>query len=122
MNAQVDWIESVPRSRNSDPITSIMAEDRMKKTGAAKSQREILYRLVCEYPGRTSAELSVLAIAAGHKAINRHAAAKRLPELREEGRIYNPVDAARILVKRTCSEKRTVMMVWMPSEGQRVAA
>lgn len=85
--------------RKTDPATSKTAAVNVEKLGIAATHREMLLRAVETGPGRTSGELAVAC------SLNRHEAARRLPELREIGLVRNGE-------ARTCSALGTVGMTW----------
>jgi hypothetical protein len=70
-------------SRNSDPVTSYLAGAAHESRGAGKTNREACYRALEAQPGLTSAEV------AENSRLGRHEAARRLPELRDAGRVLN---------------------------------
>lgn len=70
-----------PRSRRSDPPSSKRAEDQMRKSGALRGQALIAFELVKQFPGRSSLELADLG------TLDRFQLARRLPELREMGKV-----------------------------------
>lgn len=73
----------LPMSKAADPVTSDQAAEKLKKSGRLKGQRLNVYNAVKKWPGRTSAEI------ADNMDIDRHTAAKRLPELRNAGYLVN---------------------------------
>ena len=68
-------------ARNTDPITSHMAAAAVVHSDQIAAQRIQMYELVSEYQGRTSMELAELC------EFDRYQLARRLPELREKGRV-----------------------------------
>lgn len=75
-----------PAARTTDPETSHIAAEQITKIGTrARHQREVL-ELLNRCDGRTSAELAELAQrCAGLSHLDRHAVARRLPELATAG-------------------------------------
>jgi len=70
-----DAVIQIPASRNTDPLSSHLAEDEVNTSGARKRQQDIVLDLVKQWPGSTSAELA-------HKSgYDRTMVARRLPEL-----------------------------------------
>lgn len=88
-------------ARNTDPITSHEAGRKAEATGAANGQREACLAAVKANPGSTAAEI------AGFAGLERHAASRRLPELRARGLVYT--GAARV-----CSLQGTRSLEWHP--------
>lgn len=68
-------------ARASDHDSSHRAADQLEASGKAQAQRELVLRLVKRWPGMTSAQLARLG------EVDRHLVARRLPELRSDGRI-----------------------------------
>lgn len=66
-------------ARNTDPCTSHEAARAIIATGDRAHQQHLAYAAVRAYPGRTSLELSHLS------GLERHALARRLPELIDRG-------------------------------------
>lgn len=93
-----------PLSRSTDPETSRAAANGAR--GKAESDREKLLAAVRAKPGRTSAEIAVEA------GLDRHAAARRLPELETSGEVVKgPV--------KVCSARGTKAVSWLPvSQGR----
>lgn len=87
------------RAANADPVTSDMAAERIEASGRATAQRRAVMAAVLAHPGCTSAEL------AGFARMDRHAAARRLPELRKAGLVRNPG-------RRTCSVAGILAVTW----------
>lgn len=86
-------------ARQSDPITSHLAAERVESTGNATHQRGIVLSYVQRHSGQTSAEI------ANGLNVPRHMPARRLPELRKAGMIRNGE-------KRLCSVAGTLAMTW----------
>lgn len=86
-------------SRNTDPETSHIAADRHERAGNANSNRQKCISVLIEYPGVTAAEL------AEHARMERHEASRRLPELRQAGKVFNGQ-------KRLCRVNSTLQLTW----------
>ena len=71
-----------PRSRSSDPASSKMAAAEMERSGALGKQRQQVLEALRVHGPCTSAELAFRA------SLDRHAVARRLPELREMGLVF----------------------------------
>lgn len=121
MEQQLDLLSTIPGSRISDPATSRLAEQSNKRSGNQLRHAQVLLRLVRENPGRTSAELSELAIAAGHEDIDRHAAGRRLPELRKLGKVTNPTNHEGKRITRKCMSLQSTAMIWVATEVRAAA-
>ena len=85
--------------RKGGPETSREAAIGVERQGIAPTHRAMLLRSVAVNPGRTSAELAVLC------SLDRHEAARRLPELRALGMVRNGE-------ARACSIQGTRQMTW----------
>jgi CRP-like cAMP-binding protein len=70
-------------SRATDPATSRQAAVTVEANGNAAFHRQLVLDAVRANPGSTSAEIAMMA------GIDRHAAARRLPELRRAGILAN---------------------------------
>lgn len=81
------------------PETSKAAAIATEASGRAPTHRAMLLRAVQTRPGRTSAELAVAC------ALDRHEAARRLPELRQAGLVRNGE-------VRVCDVQGTKQMTW----------
>ena len=68
-------------SRKTDPESSRRAAREIERSGVLKGQRLIALRLVEQYPGRTSKELSQLG------TLDRYQLARRLPEMVKENHL-----------------------------------
>lgn len=77
-NARLPAIET-PAARATDPVTSHIAAEEVTKSGLRGRQQKEVYEALRKFPGRTSAELAVVA------CLDRHAVARRLPELKKAG-------------------------------------
>lgn len=71
-----------PRARRNDPDSSHLAADRMEKSGAMGEQMQAVLDAVKRYDGSTSKELAELS------GLDRHAVARRLPELETKKLIH----------------------------------
>ena len=88
-------------SRRSDPDTSRGAAEEVEASGVAGAQRLACLRVVQQHPGLTAAEIAEKA------GLERHAASRRLPELRPKW-VKNGEP-------RTCSVQGTRAMTWWPN-------
>lgn len=105
--------------RRSDPLTSHRAADKMDSSGATKRQGEICLEEVRKKPGQTAAEI---AVATG---LERHVPSRRLPGLRDAGKVLNCYrlsewlnvegGKARERFTRVCRETGNRSMTWWPS-------
>ena len=91
------------KDRKSDPVTSVMAADRVEANGTAEDQRTRVLRFVQQRPGFTSAE-----IAWGLEML-RQQPARRLPELAKAGQLKRGE-------KRTCAVAGTLAVTWWPAK------
>src|SRR3989304_5022780 len=89
-------------ARKTDPWTS--HEAARNAEGTAHAQQAKCFEMVRLYPGSTSAEVAY------HAGLDRYAAARRLPELRREGLVWN--GSARI-----CRIQGTKAIIWNPTSG-----
>jgi len=105
-------LSAAPLCRNNDPISSAIAAEQVIKSGQVVSHAEQVLAAVRAKPGRTSGELAILF------DLDRHEVARRLPGLRDMGRVQhcpNPVcDAACKKNGRYCGEVKSV-----PLRGRR---
>jgi len=76
-------LDVVARSKLGDPRTSEKAAFEVERQGWASTQRDKCLREVLRKPGQTAAEI------AKNAGLERHAASRRLPELREMGLVEN---------------------------------
>lgn len=74
---------SYAKSRNTDPVTSYMAADKVEREGTAETQRQKCYAEVARMEGQTSAEI------AKRLEVDRYTPSRRLPELRDAGIVQN---------------------------------
>ena len=106
--------------RNDDPMSSVVAAEEAVKSGRVQSHAEQVLAAVVAKPGRTSGQLASLF------DLDRHEVARRLPGLREIGKVQhcpNPVcDAACIHNARLCDEAKplrlrgTMELRWWPRD------
>jgi hypothetical protein len=94
----------VARARATDPLTSFQAAGAVERTGRAASDRAKCMEVVRKHPGLTSGEIAELA------GLERHASARRLPELRSAGMVRNG-DA------RKCRLTGNQSLTWWPTEA-----
>ena len=102
---QPDLFTPQANYKKGGPETSRAAAVLTETQGWAATHRALLLRAVQVNPGRTSGELARLC------SLDRHAAARRLPELREKHLVRNGEP-------RVCSECRTKQMTWWAVEGE----
>jgi len=95
------FTQPLARSRKLDPETSAEAAERVERNGTAAGQRQNVLAAVNTHPGMTSAEIAELL------GMERHAPARRLPELRDAGLL-------RMGEKRKCTVAGTMAMTWEP--------
>jgi hypothetical protein len=86
------------KARSTDPISSHLAAANAEAT-SAPAQRERCLEMVKRLPGATSAEI------ADAFRENRYMTARRLPELRDAGRLYNGN-------LRTCAVTGRLSLTW----------
>ncbi len=91
--------DNAPIHRATDPATSKQASRTYTKTGQRDSDKQRVLAAVVQYPNRTSKELAQLT------GIDRHLLAKRLPDLRADGRVQNGET-------RVCSVSGNGAMTW----------
>lgn len=84
--------------RRSDPVTSREAAKEAICSGRAATQRGVILEAVRSHPGCTSAELAQL---------TRHAVARRLPELAQQGLVRRGES-------RICRANGTKAVTWWP--------
>jgi len=109
--------------RRTDPSTSHRAANEMERTGAVTQQASICLAEVRRHPGQTSAEI---AVACG---LERHIPARRLPGLRDAGKVANYYrdsewqniegKQARERYTRVCRVTGNRSMTWWPTGGAR---
>lgn len=94
-----------PLHRVTDPTTSREAAKQHAASGARESHKRRLREALAEHPGLTSAEYGRLV------GLERHEAARRLADLRNDG------DAEQG-PKRPCGVCRKTCVTWRPTEGK----
>lgn len=92
------------RSRNTDPVSSKLAAEYVEKSGKAETHRELCFAEVLANPGQTCGEI------AKSIGLDRVAAARRLPELREMGLIESKTI-------RICSVANRRCLTWTPTKA-----
>ncbi|OFW99283.1 MAG: hypothetical protein A3E78_11900 [Alphaproteobacteria bacterium RIFCSPHIGHO2_12_FULL_63_12] len=70
-----------PMARATDHDSSHAAADKLEASGKAQVQRNLVLSLVQRWPGMSSGQLARLG------AVDRYVVARRLPELRSEGKV-----------------------------------
>ena len=95
------------QARTTDPPTSHAAAEKAEKSGRAKAQRAVCLDCVKWMQGLTAAEI------AAYTGLERHAASRRLPELRKAGFVHNGT------VTRECRITGNQSMTWWPVLYQR---
>ncbi len=88
-------------ARRTDPETSKIAARRIESKGKADAHRRKILAAVKTWPGKTSAELAPLA------GMDRHAAARRLPELEASSYVRKGKP-------RVCGQNGTAAVTWWP--------
>ena len=99
---RVDDLPLFARARRSDPETSKEAARAVTRSGVAAAQQQAVYEITVKFPSRTSAEIGALM---GEDMRNRYVAARRLPELRDAGRVFNDTS-------RKCTQTGRKAMTW----------
>ena len=95
-----------PRARATDPETSHEAAKNAEESGVIGAQAQACLDFVYAYPGRTSAELGVIAQdSLGERA--RHIFGRRLPELERAGQVEKGE-------RRRCRAHGTYAVTWVP--------
>jgi len=92
---------SVARARSTDPSTSHQAARAVEASGEAQRQRDACLACVRCFPGLTAAEVSQ------RLGLERHAASRRLPELRTDNLVANGTP-------RRCTVLNRWTMTWFP--------
>ena len=90
-----------PLAHRVDPLTSFAAGERFQKSGWLRGQMLLVLLALRKWPGKTSAELAELA------GLDRHAVARRLPNLADRG-------LAERGLERECKVYRTPCITWRP--------
>jgi hypothetical protein len=96
-----------PRARTTDPESSHLAAREVKESGRLGKQQHDVLEAVCQWPGRTSAELAAK-LAPDNWFSLRHMVARRLPEL-------EPIHVRKGAL-RECSKTRRAAVTWFPVE------
>tara|TARA_R110002110_G_scaffold251626_1_gene467455 strand:+ start:1306 stop:1662 length:357 start_codon:yes stop_codon:yes gene_type:complete len=90
------------RARKSDPITSVIAAERVERNGTAQSNRDAVRQCVQQQPGMTSAEIARVI------GVDRHEGGRRVSDL---------VKAMQVKYgqRRLCTVRGTSMQTVWPS-------
>jgi len=110
-------LDFAARARTLDPDTSHLAAQRVTDNGRAMNNRQLCFDAIVREPGLTSGEVAAIT------GLDRHEAARRLPELREDRPPLNrpllanlpPSNPRR---KRTCRICGTPSLTWWLAEAQ----
>lgn len=100
----------VASARCGDPLPSLEAAERHERSGAARTNRERVLEVVRAFPGLASSEIAVIA------GLERHEAARRLPEvaargwIKQEGTRTVAVEGGGV---------RSLGVAWWPVEGEK---
>lgn len=97
-----DFAPAKHRARRNDAATSHEAAEKVTKSGTAAAHCELCLAAVRLEPGLTAVEI------AKRIGIDRHAASRRLPELKGKGLV-------RTGESRVCSVNGTKQMTWWPA-------
>lgn len=92
----------IARARNADPETSHQAAKQIETSGKAGTQRAEVLAVVQKFPGSTAGEIAFYGL------LDRHAVSRRLPELREMGKVVNGP-------ARKCRSLGSNAMTWDPA-------
>ena len=104
-----DVLDDVPAAASADPGTSHEAARAINASGGRAAQTRLVADAVRRWPGKTSAELAVLA------ELDRHMVAKRCPDAEKAGLVYR--GPARVC--ETTRGKRPLRAVtWWPVGAQ----
>jgi len=95
-----------PVARTSDPLSSYQAGERAHKTSRYKNLMKAILRTVQQYPGNTSAEIAAIL------QVDRHATARRLPELARRGLVYRGAE-------RVCRVTHSRCLTWWPGSNRK---
>lgn len=87
------------KARRTDPSTSHEAAAKIERAGRAQTNRTKCFEALLRQDGQTSAEVAVMA------DLDRHEAARRLPELRDAGQVRNGD-------KRRCAITNSFALTW----------
>lgn len=88
--------DNIPLSHRNDPHTSFMAAEGVKKSLAFENQKTVVLEALKRNQGMTSAEL------AEYLGVSRHLPARRLPDLRREGKVRQGKARMCSVTKRLC--------------------
>lgn len=88
-----------PVAHAGDPVTSVLAADAHERCGAREGNLRAVREGVARWPGRTSREL------AGLLGMDRHEAARRLPDLEKAGLVRKGE-------ARRCRDGGTMAVTW----------
>lgn len=99
-----DTIQPIPATRRAGPLSSIVAEENMQKSGKLAKQRTVCYLAVKDHPGKTAMELAHLC---GRHRLDRYAFNRRLSELSKPN-----VNLVRRGAARLCKITGTLMTTW----------
>ena len=91
-----------PGSRRSDPQTSDMAGQKLKRSGHWRGQKRNVFEVLRKHPGSTSAELAEI------MGVDRYMTARRLPDLERAGMVKR----GRI---RACTMTKSCCITWWPN-------
>lgn len=117
MSAQIDLfahrvpVIDTPAARRTDPLPSHLAAAEITANGVRGNQQRQVLAAVRAWPGRTSRELAQLMCG------DRHAVARRLPELESEGKVHKDIE-------RTCTIGHRLASTWLlgPKPTEAIAA
>ena len=87
------------KARRTDPSTSHDAARKVERSGKARDNQTKCFEALLKQDGMTSAEVAVMA------DLERHEAARRLPELRDANQVKNGD-------KRRCSITNNMALTW----------
>jgi len=93
------WNRAMAKARRTDPSTSHDAARKVERAGKAENNRTKCFEALLRLGGQTSAEVAVMA------GLDRHEAARRLPELRDANQVRNGD-------KRRCSITNNMALTW----------
>ena len=104
-------LDFAARARTLDPDTSKLAAQRVTDNGRAMNNRQLCFDAIVREPGLTSGEVAAIT------GLDRHEAARRLPELREARPPHNRPLLRNLPStiphwKRTCRITGTPSMTW----------
>ena len=106
MNTQTHLFDGidieVPACHRNDPLPSIVAEERMRKSGKLIKHRTIVVLAVRDFPGSTAPELAFKT-----QQLDRYEFSRRLPEAEQVGLVKKGIE-------RNCRINGTLMTTWEP--------